>query len=159
MAGESDQTLRRKKRLFLKTLAETGAIFKAAKRCKLSLGRIRRMRQSSPKFNEKVELAMLAYVEKLERAADERGVDGVDEPVFYEGEEVATKKKYSDSLLMFRLRGLAPEKYADRKVVSGQIDHKVTVYIPDNQRDRAAALPPPTEEPITVEGEFEEVEA
>jgi hypothetical protein len=76
------------------------------------------------------------YVEKMEKTADNRAMRGVREPVFYEGEVCGHKRKYSDGLLQFRLRGLAPEKYAEshRHHHTGDVDHHVKVYIPDNKR-------------------------
>ena len=52
--------------------------------------------------------------ESLEAEAYRRAFEGVDEPVFYQGEEVARVKKPSDSLMMFLLKGGMPEKYKDR---------------------------------------------
>lgn len=55
-----------------------------------------------------------AAADVLERSALERAVAGIDEPVFYKGEVVGSIKRYSDSLLMFLLRGVRPEKFRER---------------------------------------------
>lgn len=52
-------------------------------------------------------------IETLEQTALSRAVDGWDEPVFYEGKLCGTKRKFSDSLLMFMLKGLKPDVYKD----------------------------------------------
>lgn len=59
-----------------------------------------------------------------ERAADQRAIEGWDEPVFYEGQLCGYKRRYSDGLLIARLKALAPEKYAERSKHehSGQVD-------------------------------------
>ena len=61
------------------------------------------------------------YVERLEKEADRRAVDGVNKPVFYKGKLIVdehgvpiTIKEYSDTLLIFRLKALAPDKYRER---------------------------------------------
>ena len=53
--------------------------------------------------------------------------------MFYEGVHVAERTKYSDQLLMFRLKALAPEKYRERKQVEVK-EAPVTVVLPDNGR-------------------------
>jgi hypothetical protein len=58
--------------------------------------------------------------DRLEAEADRRAVDGVLEPVFYKGVEVGTVRKYSDRLLITRLRAEMPEKYADRRFVKSE---------------------------------------
>ncbi len=72
-------------------------------------------------------------IEKRVGAADRRGYTGYPDPVFYEGVHVADRMRYSDQLLMFRLKALAPEKYRERKQVEVK-ETPVTVVLPDNGR-------------------------
>jgi hypothetical protein len=58
-----------------------------------------------------------ASTEKLEREAYRRAHDGVEEPVFYQGEICGHVMKKSDTLLMFILKGRKPEKYRDNSKV------------------------------------------
>jgi hypothetical protein len=44
--------------------------------------------------------------------AFERAVDGVEEPVFWKGEQVGTRRRYNDRLLMFLLRARDPWSFA-----------------------------------------------
>lgn len=67
------------------------------------------------------------YIEKLEKEADRRAIDGVNKPVFYKGQLVTDKKgnpviikEYSDTLLIFRLKALAPDVYRER--VESKVD-------------------------------------
>ena len=46
---------------------------------------------------------------------------------------MADRTRYSDALLMFRLKALAPEKYRERKQVEVK-ETPVTVVLPDNGR-------------------------
>lgn len=58
-----------------------------------------------------------ASTEKLEREAYRRAHDGVEEPVFYQGEVCGHVMKKSDTLMMFILKGRKPEKYRDNSKV------------------------------------------
>jgi hypothetical protein len=58
-----------------------------------------------------------ASTEKLEREAYRRAHDGVEEPVFYQGEVCGHIMKKSDTLLMFTLKARKPEKYRDNSKV------------------------------------------
>lgn len=55
-----------------------------------------------------------AYGDRLEAEADRRACDGVDEPVFYQGEECGVVRRYSDTLLALKLKAHRPEKYRER---------------------------------------------
>ena len=46
----------------------------------------------------------------------------MEEPVFYQGEVVGSVRKFSDTLLMFLLKGNRPDKYKDRvsKEIAGK---------------------------------------
>ena len=74
----------------------------------------------------------------LEREARRRAVDGVEEPVFYQGQVCGRVRKMSDTLLIFLLKGARPEKYRERFEHSGPgggpIPTQVSFYIPDNGR-------------------------
>lgn len=67
-----------------------------------------------PEFGE---AARFAYSELgcdyLEMEARRRAVDGVDKPVFHNGEQCGTVTQYSDTLLIFLMKARKPELYAD----------------------------------------------
>ena len=52
--------------------------------------------------------------QRLEAEAKRRAVEGVEEPVFYQGKQCGVIKRYSDALLMFLLKGAMPDKYKER---------------------------------------------
>lgn len=72
-----------------------------------------------PAFSESVDLALDLFRAKLEEAAIERAVDGVDEPVFYQGVECGSKKKYSDDLLKFLMTANDSGKYGKAEGKAG----------------------------------------
>jgi hypothetical protein len=69
--------------------------------------------RKDPTFAKRWEDALEAGADLLEDELKRRAVDGVEEPVFYQGKIVGHVHKYSDNLLMFRLKALRPNKYRD----------------------------------------------
>jgi len=65
------------------------------------------------------EEAKIAATDALVAEARRRAVQGVEEPIFYKGELVQTIRKYSDTLLIFLLKGALPEVYRERYEISG----------------------------------------
>ena len=115
---------------FCQLLQETGSITMACAfikknypRLKLSASVIDDYRTLIPAFGEQVDFAIEMFNAKLESAAVERAVDGVDEPVYYQGMECGSKKKYSDDLLKFLMQANNPTKYgkADGKTNAAPI--------------------------------------
>lgn len=54
----------------------------------------------------------------LEQEIYRRAHDGVEKPVFYQGEECGRVKEHSDVLAMFILKARKPDKYRDRHEIS-----------------------------------------
>ena len=67
------------------------------------------------------EEAIQNHVESLEAEADRRAYHGLDHPVIHQGKITAHYKEYSDLLLMFRLKALAPENYRENTRVDGGV--------------------------------------
>jgi transposase-like protein len=72
-----------------------------------------------PEYAQDFKEAQLIAADVLEDEALRRAALGWEEPVFYQGEQVATVRKYSDTLLIFLLKGIKPEKYRDRTEHTG----------------------------------------
>jgi hypothetical protein len=66
--------------------------------------------------------AMAQVTQVLEDEAIRRAVEGVSKGVYHQGEQCGEERVYSDGLLMFLLRGAAPEKYRERSEVSAKVD-------------------------------------
>lgn len=103
-----------KKRAFLVAYAELGNISEAAKAARCN-------RQSHLNWLKRDGLYALAFkdaqeqaIDRLEKEAQRRAHDGVVEPVYYQGKVVGGIKRYSDTLLIFLLKGLRPDKYRER---------------------------------------------
>ena len=123
-----------KKRAYLSALIESGGNkFKATQ-----LAGIHFTTPYTSQWRDDEELQealLIAEPAAADHAEDEvrrRAIDGVEEPVgWYQGSPGGTVTRYSDTLLMFLLKGAKPEKYADRHKHSGgdgpPIKHDVTV--------------------------------
>ena len=71
-------------------------------------------RAAAEAFRERWDEAVAMAIERMEAEADRRAVEGTLEPVFYQGDECGHVRRYSDTLLIFRLKALDPQKYRER---------------------------------------------
>lgn len=99
---------------FLAALARLGRVDLAAEETGIDRSVTYDWRKADPAFAAKWEVARQLGAEKLEDEAYRRGHDGVDKPVFQGGGQVGTVREYSDTLLIFLLKGAMPHKYKDR---------------------------------------------
>ena len=76
------------KELFLTQYALTGRLVESSKVAGVTGTTITLHRKLDPDFDAQCEQALQEYRERLEREADRRAVDGVEEPVFWQGMEV-----------------------------------------------------------------------
>ena len=81
-----------------------------------------KLRNNDADFARDWDDAMAEAADALESEAHRRGVEGVIEEVFYQGDVVGYVERYSDSLLMMLLKGAKPEKYRERIEHSGSVD-------------------------------------
>ncbi len=99
---------------FCAALAETGIVARACAAVGISRQTAYEWREEIPEFAEAWGRALKIGVTALEDECHRRGFEGTDEPVFHLGEQVATVKKYSDTLAIFLLKAHNPEKYRER---------------------------------------------
>lgn len=118
-----------KKGKFLRALARTGSVPLAAKTAGLSVEPVLELREEDPAFAERWREAEELAGAALEAEARRRAVDGVEEPVFYQGQKVGVVRRYSDSLLGLLLRGNRPEKFRDRADTGERGGVPITVKI------------------------------
>lgn len=120
MASRNSVTPKRQS-AFLAAIARTGNITIAAQAAHIDRRRHYEWLQNDPdgSYAAAFRAAEEEAVDLMEEAARQRAVDGWEEPVFYKGDQVAVIRKYSDVLLIFKLKGARPEKYKDR----GQYEH------------------------------------
>lgn len=105
-----------RKSVFLAHLARHGVASAAAKAASPhtatgNLVGFRKARKKDPAFDEAWEIALEMAKDAVETEIHRRGVEGYTEDVWYRGEKVGETKKYSDSLLLARMKALDPERY------------------------------------------------
>ena len=103
----------RKKQKFLEAYARLGNASAAAEETGINRRSHTRWLESKA-YRKQFEEAEDQATEVLEREALRRAVDGRDEPVYFNGVQVGTVKKYSDVLLIFLLKAKRPDVYRER---------------------------------------------
>ncbi len=138
---------------FLEVLAGTCNVTHAARSAGISRSRVYDIRKENAEFAAAWDEAEETAVDSLEGEARGRALEGIDEPIVYQGEiqrdrdgKPVTIKKYSDTLAMFLLKAHRPEKYRERfdHTVGG--DRPLTVSDADKLTDeqlRAIAMDRP----------------
>lgn len=105
--------------VFLAALSELGNVKAAVEEAGVSRAFVYEERNRDAEFARAWESALETAADVMEREAFRRAVEGVDEPVFSpKGFKVGTVRKYSDTLLIFLLKGARPEKYRERQDVA-----------------------------------------
>jgi hypothetical protein len=89
---------------YMETLTRTGRLSAAA----TAVGTTRKtaflLRQSSQEFSDLCDEALARYQSTLEAEAMRRAVHGVEVPIYHQGVQVGTQRKYSDRLLELALK-------------------------------------------------------
>ncbi len=98
-------------RRFLDELAEIGSVVEAAHRSRTPRASLYRRRARDPDFAAAWNEALQLAVDRLQDETMMRAIEGVEQPVFYRGEQVASVRRVSDRLLMFLLRAHRRELY------------------------------------------------
>lgn len=100
----------RKGPMFLKELRENGGfVGKACETVAVSKQTVYNWRSDDVEFAADWDRVVDLATEDLEKEVRRRALIGVDEPVFYKGEQCGVIRKYSDTLLMFAIKARKPE--------------------------------------------------
>jgi hypothetical protein len=105
-----------KKKRFLELLKETANITKSCEAVGISHNCYRDHYKADAEFRELADEAYEYAGDLLEQEARRRAFEGVDKPVFYQGDVCGAIREYSDTLLIFLLKGAKPSKYAERVI-------------------------------------------
>jgi len=131
--------MKAKRAAFLAAYRNTGNIKLACEAAQIGRSAHYRWRASDPDYAEDFERAKGDAVDVLEAEARRRAVDGWVEKVgWYKGQAGGTVRRYSDVLLIFLLKGAAPEKYRERVEVSGAMAKIDFGRMTDEQLSRIA---------------------
>lgn len=129
-AGNGQGSGQLKGAAFLAALADTGIICRACEVSGVGRSTVYEWRED-PAFEARFRLAVDEATERLELEARRRALEGTDKPVYQGGQLVGYIREYSDTLLIFTLKALKPDKYRDNAKVehSGGIDLQVSVTV------------------------------
>jgi hypothetical protein len=121
----------KKKELFLEEVKKDANVTRSAEAINVSRTCLYEHKRDDEEFSEAwdkaVEVGEVALIENLERECDRRAVEGVDKPVYQQGQMVGYVRHYSDSLLMFRLKKLDP-RYA-KQVIAGDKEQPLVLEL------------------------------
>lgn len=108
LSAEANQSVfpRERQAEFLAVLAEWGNVRAAARRVGVSRATVYRMRRLCPTFQNLWDAALLHARPQVEEVLADRALNGVEETVFYHGEEVAVRRRYDARLLLAHLARL-----------------------------------------------------
>jgi hypothetical protein len=116
MAARTRRTLKKDK-AFLDTLSETANVKAAAQAAGYPRSSLYEWRDRDEAFRESWEEAWRVGVDALEGEALRRGVEGVLEPVWYNGKIVGHRRRYSDVMLIFMLKARRPGTFRDNATI------------------------------------------
>ena len=100
-----------KRRKFLATVARTGCIRDGCRVAKVSSTTVSRWRAKDERFAGLLAAALSRASEAIELLAWERGVTGIEEPVWSYGKPVGFRVKRSDSIFRLLMIGSDPARY------------------------------------------------
>jgi hypothetical protein len=137
-------SVERRQELFLKSLRASRTIEGAVETSGVTRSQHRNWLDKDEAYQDKYNETIEEISESLEREAIRRAVDGWDEPVYQGGILVGVKRKFSDSLLIFMLKGVRQEKYRETsQEVTGNVPN-INIYLPENGRDNGDDIAPKT---------------
>lgn len=105
---------------FVEALCETGMVRKACEAAGISRRTAFYWRTTRADFCLAWDEALKVAVTKLEDEALRRAQEGTEKPVYQNGALVGTVTEYSDTLTIFLLKAMDPNKYRERVALTGE---------------------------------------
>ena len=126
------------KKQFLAAFRKCGNITAAAEKAGLSDRKQHyRWLKSDPRYAAEFAEAEAEAIDALELEARRCAQIGWDEPVYQGGKQVGSIRKYSDTLLIFLLKGARPERYRERHDHQHGITESLADLIIESRKERA----------------------
>jgi hypothetical protein len=122
MRARHDGFTAKKRRRFFAVLAKTGCISDAAKAARISTTTVDRWRRKDERFAKLCTMALERASAKIELLAWERGVTGIEEPVYAYGKFSHMRVKRSDAIFRMIMIASNPAKYGRMGAVARQKD-------------------------------------
>lgn len=143
---------------FLERIAHGDTTFEAAKYAKVDRVDIQDW-LVDPSFKYRHDLALEDAADQLEAEAVRRARDGFDKGVYFKGEKVDTEVQYSDSLMVFLLKGRRNAVFGDRVDINADIRHTSILTVLHALPAVRRALGDKGREPVLLEQEPADVGA
>lgn len=144
MAGQpkqrrlSPRTTLKQKRRFLETYAKLGNATATAEETGISRDRHKYWLKMSSSYREAFEQADDQATERLEQEARRRALEGREEAVYWNGNQIGTVRKYSDVLLIFLLKAKKPDVYREiRTSTTANVSVQAAVKVVHEYHDQA----------------------
>ena len=112
----------KKKEEFLRHLAKSGVVTHAARCVGISRGHAYLIRDNDDDFKRAWDDAVEQSIDIMILEAKRRAERGTLKPVFYQGVQCGEIREYSDSLMMFLVKGKRPEYATERRQLTGADD-------------------------------------
>jgi len=139
----------KKREKFLELLKEGTAVIHACTAISITPVSMYQRRRDEPDFAQAwaaaVEQGEKVILTKLEAEADRRAMEGYQKPVYHNGVLIGAERRYSDVLLIVRLKALAPEKYKERTEATVKTDLATGEQITEARQMVTTALAVPVE--------------
>jgi len=130
----TEQTALKKGR-YLEAMALAGTLTAGCQAAQVSHNTVFKWRELDDQFVLAEQQARNRFADNLEQEAVRRAWRGVDKPVYQGGELVGTVTEYSDTLLIFMLKAVRPEKFRERVDVRQTVTSDVVDQLTDQQRE------------------------
>ena len=129
-----------KKKAFLAAFRQTGNVRLACEAAQVGRSTHYRWLEADAAYEEAFELAKEDAADILEAEATRRAVEGVKKPTgWYKGKAGGYVREFSDTLLIFLLKGLRPKVYRERVEVRGLLGKLNLNLLPNHLIARIAA--------------------
>lgn len=137
---KGEENLTEAQRSFLAVYREMGVIRRACEVAGVGRRTHYDWMEAKPDYKEAFEAAKEDAADSLEVEVYRRAVTGVDKPAgWYKGKAGGMVREYSDTLLIFALKALRPEKYRERVELRGVMANLDLSRLDDETLGRIAA--------------------
>jgi len=127
--------------VFIASLIACPSVSRAAAAAGIARRYAYEAKKTNPALAELWDEALEIGLDELEVEARRRALEGVEEPIYYDGIRVGTRTIYSDKLMVLLLRAHRPAMYAERSILEGTFKHDVPgrVVRPSDEGERRLA--------------------
>lgn len=103
-----------RKERYLRAIGTAGTLAAGCRAAKVSHNTVYAWRETDQEFAMRENQARSSFADALEEAAVRRARDGIERPVYQQGQLVGYETVYSDALLWNLLKATRPEKFRER---------------------------------------------